>query len=114
MIQSYTLLNAADNSGAQKLMCINMRNGSIGSILVSVIKKSFLIFKKSEMLSTIIIRTRKEFKRKNGIIIKYDDNAVIVIDKKGNPKGSRIFGAIAQEFRKSSLSKIISLTNEII
>ncbi|RHN75518.1 putative ribosomal protein L14P [Medicago truncatula] len=108
MIQPQTYLNVADNSGARELMCIriigasNRRYAYIGDIVVAVIKKAVpnSSLERSEVIRAVIVRTCKELKRSNGIIIKYDDNAAVLIDKEGNPKGTRIFSAIARELRQ--------------
>lgn len=120
MIQPQTLLNVADNSGARKLMCIRILGTShrqyarIGDVIVAVIKEAVpgLPLKKSEVIRAVIVRTRKELKRDNGMTIRYDDNAAVVIDREGNPKGTRIFGAIARELRQ--FRKIVSLAPEVL
>nr|YP_009241953.1 ribosomal protein L14 [Sagittaria lichuanensis]AMQ13528.1 ribosomal protein L14 [Sagittaria lichuanensis]UDZ60858.1 ribosomal protein L14 [Sagittaria lichuanensis] len=120
MIQPQTLLNVADNSGARKLMCIRILGTShrqyarIGDVIVAVIKEAVpgLPLKKSEVIRAVIVRTRKELKRDNGMTIRYDDNAAVVIDREGNPKGTRIFGAIVRELRK--FRKIVSLAPEVL
>nr|QJQ78383.1 ribosomal protein L14 [Hedysarum petrovii] len=122
MIQSQTYLNVADNSGARELMCIriigasNRRYAYIGDIVVAVIKKAVpnTPVKRSEVVRAVIVRTCKELKRSNGIIIRYDDNAAVLIDKDGNPKGTRIFCAIARELRQFNFSKIVSLAPEVL
>nr|YP_009869904.1 ribosomal protein L14 [Cratoxylum cochinchinense]YP_010361216.1 ribosomal protein L14 [Cratoxylum sumatranum]YP_010361299.1 ribosomal protein L14 [Cratoxylum pruniflorum]YP_010361381.1 ribosomal protein L14 [Cratoxylum maingayi]YP_010361464.1 ribosomal protein L14 [Cratoxylum arborescens]YP_010361547.1 ribosomal protein L14 [Cratoxylum formosum]QJI81258.1 ribosomal protein L14 [Cratoxylum cochinchinense]QKJ81845.1 ribosomal protein L14 [Cratoxylum cochinchinense]UIF92034.1 ribosomal prot len=122
MIQSQTLLNVADNSGARKLMCIriigtsNRRYANIGDIIVAVIKEvgPNSSLERSEVIRALIVRTCKELKRDNGIIIRYDDNAAVIIDQKGNPKGTRIFGAIAGELRQLNFTKIVSLAPEVL
>ncbi|CAH9117767.1 unnamed protein product [Cuscuta epithymum] len=122
MIQSQTLLNVADNSGARKLMCIriigasNRRYAYIGDIIVAVIKEAVpnMPLQRSEVVRAVIVRTCKELKRGNGIIIRYDDNAAVVIDKEGNPKGTRIFGPIPRELRQLNFTKIVSLAPEVL
>nr|YP_009450062.1 ribosomal protein L14 [Burmannia cryptopetala]ANK36259.1 ribosomal protein L14 [Burmannia cryptopetala] len=122
MIQSQTLLNVADNSGARKLMCIriigagNPRYAYIGDVIVAVIKDAVpnMSLEKSEVIRAVIVRTCKKLKRSNGITIQYDDNAAVVIDKEGNPKGTRIFGAITGELRQSNFTKIVSLAPEVL
>nr|YP_010760530.1 ribosomal protein L14 [Cuscuta polyanthemos]WEY30494.1 ribosomal protein L14 [Cuscuta polyanthemos] len=122
MIQSQTYLNVADNSGARKLMCIRIigsskrRYAHIGDIIVAVIKDVVpnMPLEKSEVVRAVIVRTRKELKRENGIILRYDDNAAVVIDKEGNPKGTRIFGAIPRELRNLNFNKIVSLAPEVL
>ena len=118
MIQPQTLLNVADNSGARKLMCIrvigaagNQRYARIGDVIIAVIKDAVpqMPLERSEVIRAVIVRTRKEFKGDDGIIIRYDDNAAVIIDQKGNPKGTRVFGAVAEELRELNLTKIVSL-----
>jgi large subunit ribosomal protein L14 len=102
MIQPQTYLNVADNSGARELMCIriigasNRRYAPIGDVIVAVIKEAVpnMPLKRSEVVRAVIVRTCKELKRDNGMIIRYDDNAAVVIDQEGNPKGTRIFGGM--------------------
>ena len=122
MIQPQSILNVADNSGARKLMCIriigasNQRYAQIGNVIVAVIKEAVpnMSLEKSEVIRAVIVRTCKEFKCEDGMIIKYDDNAAVVIDQKGNPKGSRIFGAITEELRKFRFTKILSLAPDVL
>uniref|UniRef100_A0A2K9RLU0 Large ribosomal subunit protein uL14c n=1 Tax=Campanula patula TaxID=440359 RepID=A0A2K9RLU0_9ASTR len=122
MIQPQTYLNVADNSGARELMCIriigasNRRYAHIGDVIVAVIKEALptMSLEKSEVVRAVIVRTCKELKRDDGMIIRYDDNAAVVIDQEGNPKGSRVFGAIAEELRQSNLTKIISIAPDIL
>nr|QFV19996.1 ribosomal protein L14 [Taxillus delavayi] len=122
MIQPQTHLNVADNSGARELMCIriigtsNRRYAQIGDIILAVIKDAIpnMPLKRSEVVRAVIIRTCKELKRENGIIIRYDDNAAVVVDPEGNPKGTRVFGGIARELRYLNFTKIISLAPEVL
>ncbi|CAL4986852.1 hypothetical protein GQ55_4G168500 [Panicum hallii var. hallii] len=123
MIQPQTLLNVADNSGARKLMCIrvigaagNQRYARIGDVIVAVIKDAVpqMPLERSEVIRAVIVRTCKEFKCEDGIIIRYDDNAAVIIDQKGNPKGTRVFGAIAEELRELNFTKIVSLAPEVL
>ncbi|KAI3670163.1 hypothetical protein L1987_88117 [Smallanthus sonchifolius] len=120
MIQPQTHLNVADNSGARELMCIriigasNRRYAHIGDVIVAVIKDAVpnMPLERSEVVRAVIVRTCKELKRDNGMIIRYDDNAAVVIDQEGNPKGTRVFGAIARELRQFNFTKIVSLAPE--
>ncbi|KAL6530346.1 60S ribosomal protein L14 [Orobanche hederae] len=122
MIQPQTYVNVTDNSGARELMCIriigvsNRQYANIGDIIVAVIKKAVpnIPLEKSEVVRAVVVRTCKELKRDNGIIIRYDDNAAVVIDHKKNPKGTRIFGAIPEELRQLNFTKIISLASEVL
>nr|YP_009319002.1 ribosomal protein L14 [Graffenrieda moritziana]YP_009668769.1 ribosomal protein L14 [Microlicia cogniauxiana]APA18106.1 ribosomal protein L14 [Graffenrieda moritziana]QCW93531.1 ribosomal protein L14 [Microlicia cogniauxiana] len=122
MIQAQTHLNVADNSGARELMCIRIIGAStrqyahIGDIIVAVIKDALpnTSLERSEVIRAVIVRTCKELKRDNGMIIRYDDNAAVIIDQEGNPKGTRVFGAIARELRQLNFTKIISLSPEVL
>ncbi|KAJ0726394.1 putative ribosomal protein L14P [Helianthus annuus] len=118
----YVALNVADNSGARELMCIriigasNRRYAHIGDVIVAVIKDAVpnMPLERSEVVRAVIVRTCKELKRDNGMIIRYDDNAAVVIDQEGNPKGTRVFGAIARELRQFNFTKIVSLAPEVL
>nr|UIS24035.1 ribosomal protein L14 [Myosurus minimus] len=122
MIQAQTYLNVADNSGARELMCIriigasNRRYARIGDVIVAVIKEATpsMPVQRSEVIRAVIVRTSKELKRDDGMIIQYDDNAAVIIDQKGNPKGTRVFGAIARELRQLNFTKILSLAPEVL
>lgn len=119
MIQTLSWLNAADNSGAKKLMCIRVlgtKEGSIGDIIIAVVKDALpnMPTKKSDIVRAVIVRTTKGVKRENGIVIKFDDNAAVIISKEGNPRGTRVFGPIARELRDKNFTKIVSLAPEVI
>nr|QYB21669.1 ribosomal protein L14 [Lagarostrobos franklinii]BBF90846.1 ribosomal protein L14 [Lagarostrobos franklinii] len=122
MIQSQTYLNVADNSGARKLMCIrvlgtsNRKYAHIGDVIIAVIKEVVpnMPLEKSEVVRAVVIRTCKELKRNNGMTIRSDDNAAVVIDQKGNPKGTRVFGSVTRELRQLNFTKIISLAPEVL
>lgn len=122
MIQPQTYLNVADNSGARKLMCIqilgasNRKYAHIGDIIIAVVKEAVpnMPLKKSEIVRAVVVRTCKELKRKNGTIIQFDDNAAVVINQEGNPKGTRVFGPVARELREYSFTKIVSLAPEVL
>jgi large subunit ribosomal protein L14 len=122
MIQPQTYLSVADNSGAQKLMCIrivgagNRKYAAIGHVVIAVVKEAIpnMPIKKSEVVRAVTVRTRKEFERMNGSAIRFDDNAAVVINREGNPRGTRVFGPIARELRESNFTKIISLAPEVL
>nr|YP_010004138.1 ribosomal protein L14 [Myurella julacea]QNR01259.1 ribosomal protein L14 [Myurella julacea] len=122
MIQPQTYLNVADNSGARKLMCIqilgasNRKYAHIGDVIIAVVKEAVpnMPLKKSEIVRAVVVRTCKELKRKNGTIIQFDDNAAVVINQEGNPKGTRVFGPVARELRGSNFTKIVSLAPEVL
>nr|YP_007474846.1 ribosomal protein L14 [Taxus mairei]YP_009388052.1 ribosomal protein L14 [Taxus baccata]YP_009500187.1 ribosomal protein L14 [Taxus fuana]YP_009578371.1 ribosomal protein L14 [Taxus contorta]YP_009578453.1 ribosomal protein L14 [Taxus cuspidata]AOQ30739.1 ribosomal protein L14 [Taxus chinensis]QBK33104.1 ribosomal protein L14 [Taxus sp. 'Qinling type']WET57695.1 ribosomal protein L14 [Taxus sp. 'Mandiya type']AEX99633.1 ribosomal protein L14 [Taxus mairei]ALK00971.1 ribosomal protein L1 len=122
MIQSQTYVNVADNSGARKLMCIrvlganNREYANIGDIIIAIIKEATpnMPLEESEVVRAVVIRTCKELKRDDGIIIRSDDNAAVIIDQKRNPKGTRVFGSVTEELRELNFTKIISLSPEVL
>lgn len=122
MIQPQTYLNVADNTGAKKLMCIRVLGGNqkqsanIGDIIVAVVKDAIpnMPFKKSDIVRAVIVRTRKGLKRENGTVIRFDDNAAVIISKEGTPRGTRVFGPIARELRDKNFTKIVSLAPEVV
>ncbi len=122
MIQLETRLNVADNSGAKKIKCFKILGGSkkqygyIGDIIVASVKDALpnAQIKKGEIIKAVIVRTRKETKRKDGTYIRFDDNAAVIIDNQQNPRGTRIFGPVARELREKKFSKIISLAPEVL
>lgn len=122
MIQPQTYLNVADNSGARKLMCIqilgasNRKYAHIGDIIIAVVKEAVpnMPLKKSEIVRAVVVRTCKELKRKNGTVIQFDDNAAVIINQEGNPKGTRVFGPVARELREYNFTKIVSLAPEVL
>jgi large subunit ribosomal protein L14 len=122
MIQSQSYLNVADNSGARKLMCIrvlgssNRKYANIGDMIIAVVKEAVpnMPLKRSEVVRAVIVRTRKGLKRDNGMILRFDDNAAVVINTEGNPRGTRVFGPVARELRKFNFTKIVSLAPEVL
>ncbi len=123
MIQLRTMLHVADNSGARKVQCITVlggykkRYGRIGDVIMVAVKVAdpHGIVKKSEVVPAVIVRTRKELPRPDGSYIRFDDNAVVIIDKKTKePRGTRIFGPISRELRARGFQKIISLAPEVL
>lgn len=124
MIQAETILDVADNSGAKKVLCIKVLGGSkkryasVASKIVCVVKKASPKgnVKKSEVVKAVIVRTKRKIKRKDGTVISFDDNSVVILNNDGNPKGTRIFGAIPRELRDvgDQYMKIISLAEEVI
>lgn len=122
MIQPQSYLNVADNSGARKLMCIqvlgtsNSRYASTGDTIIAVIKEAIpnMPLKRSEVVRAVVVRTRKEMKRENGMILRFDDNAAVVINQEGNPRGTRVFGPVARELREYKFAKIVSLAPEVL
>ena len=123
MIQNRTMLVVADNSGAKKLMCIRVLGGykkryaMIGDIITCSVKQAEPrgTVKKSEVVHAVIVRQRKEMRRKDGTYIRFDENAAVIIDKKSKePKGTRIFGPVARELRPKGYQKIVSLAPEVL
>jgi len=122
MIQPYTMLKSADNSGAKRLMCIKVLGGSkkryarVGDIVVASIKEAVPNgkVKKGEVVKAVIVRTAKEFRRVDGSYIKFDENAAVIVNNQKEPVGTRIFGPVVRELRAKDFSKIISLAPEVL
>ncbi len=130
MIQMQTYLNVADNSGVKKVQCIKILGGtkrkyaSVGDIIVVAVKDSHPSYGLKDsngkkvhtkaVLKAVIVRTSKPVRRKDGSYIRFDDNAVAIVDAKGEPRGSRIFGPVARELREKNFMKIVSLAPEVL
>lgn len=126
MIQPQTRLVVADNTGAKEIMCIRVLGGSlhkwgtVGDVIVASVKSATpgaqngRGAKKKDVVKAVIVRTSKSIKRPDGSHICFDDNAAVIIDKKGEPKGTRIFGPVARELREKGYMKIVSLANEVL
>ena len=123
MIQTMTRLKAADNTGARDLMCIRVLGGShrryatVGDVIVCAVKSAAPggSVKKGEVVKAVVVRTAKEYGRKHGSYIKFDENAAVFLDTDGqNPKGTRIFGPVARELRERGFMKIVSLSPEVL
>jgi large subunit ribosomal protein L14 len=122
MIQAYTRLKVADNTGARQLMCINVPGGTgrkyarIGDIIVASVKKSIpeAAVKKGEVVRAVIVRCAHPYRRPDGSYIKFDENAAVILTDKNDPKGTRIFGPVARELREKKYTKIISLAPEVL
>ncbi|MGB3790501.1 MAG: 50S ribosomal protein L14 [Phormidesmis sp.] len=121
MIQQETYLNVADNSGARKLMCIRVLGGrkqyaGVGDVIVAVVKDALpnMGVKKSDVVKAVVVRTRKGIRRASGMSIRFDDNAAVLINPDGNPRGTRVFGPVARELRDKSFTKIVSLAPEVL
>jgi len=122
MIQEYTYLNVADNTGAKKIRCFRILGGtrrryaSIGDIIICSVRVAAPDgnIKKKAKVRAVIVRTRKEIRRDDGSYIKFDDNAAVIINNQNEPVGTRIFGAVARELRKKNFIKIISLAPEVV
>jgi large subunit ribosomal protein L14 len=122
MIQSETRLDVADNSGAKVVMCFKVLGGtrrryaSVGDIVIGSVKKSEPggEVKNGDVVRAVIVRTRFPVRRKDGSYVRFDRNALVLIDADGNPRGTRIFGAVARELRGRNFMKIISLAPEVV
>ncbi|UCC60528.1 MAG: 50S ribosomal protein L14 [Dehalococcoidia bacterium] len=122
MIQPLTKLKVADNSGAKKIMCINVLGGTrrryagVGDTIVASVKEAIpgAPVKKGDVVRAVVVRTAKIYGRPDGTYIRFDENAAVVLDERGNPKGSRIFGPVARELRDRNFMKIISLAPEVL
>ena len=122
MIQPQSYLNVADNTGARKLMCIRVINknklqlAKIGMVIIAVVKEALpnMSIKKSDIVRAVIVRTSKKIRRQNGMSIRFDDNAAVLINKDGLPIGTRIFGPVARELRDKNFTKIVSLAPEVL
>lgn len=123
MIQNRSILKAADNTGAKSLYCIRLHGGykkryaRLGDVITAVIREAepHGLVKKSEVVKAVIVRLRKETRRKDGTYIRFDENAAVIVDPKTKePRGSRIFGPVARELRNKGFIKIISLAPEVL
>ena len=122
MIQTQTILKVADNTGAKKVMCIKVLGGSkrryarIGDIIVVAVKEAAPrgLVKKKSVERAVVVRQKKETRRKDGSYIRFDENAVVIISKDLQPKGTRVFGPIARELRVKGFQKIISQAPEVL
>ncbi len=123
MIQQETRLKVADNTGAREILVIHISGGSrqrygyVGDIVVGTVKSATpqATVKKSEIVKAVIVRAAKEWRRADGSLIRFDDNAAVILDNDGvNPRGSRIFGPVARELREKGFMKIVSLAPEVL
>ena len=122
MIQQETRLQVADNTGAKEVLCIKVLGGSkkkyanTGDLIVISVKKAIpgSNIKKGEIHKAVVVRTRKERKRKDGSYIRFDDNAAVIVNDNQEPKGTRVFGPVARELREKKFMKILSLAPEVI
>lgn len=122
MIQQETRLAVADNTGAREVMCIKVLGGSrrrfasLGDIIICSVKSVIpgSEIKKKAVVRAVIVRTKQPCRRPDGSYIRFDSNAVVLIDKDSNPRGTRIFGAVARELREKAFTKIVSLANEVV
>ena len=122
MIQPFTRLKAADNSGAKELMCIRVlggtgrRVGRIGDVIICSVKQATPggVVKKGDVVKAVIVRTRRPMRRSDGSYIAFDENAAVIIREDKSPRGTRIFGPVARELREKDFMKIVSLAPEVI
>ena len=122
MIQEMSMLDVADNTGAKRAMCVKVLGGSkrryasVGDVIVAVIKKALPAgeVKEHDVVKGVVVRTAKAVRRPDGSYIKFDRNALVVLDKDNNPRGTRIFGAVARELRDRNFMKIVSLAEEVV
>ena len=122
MIQTYTRLKVADNTGARQIMCIGLPGGSgkryarVGDIIVASVKRATPggAVKKGEVVKAVVVRTTQPCRRHDGSSIRFDENAAVIITDKNNPRGTRIFGPVAREMREKQFTKIISLAPEVL
>jgi large subunit ribosomal protein L14 len=122
MIQVQTHLDVADNSGAREVECIKVLGGSrrryaaVGDVIIVSVKSAIANgkVKKGEVARAVVVRQRKDLKRKDGTVIRFDTNAAVIIDKKNEPIGTRIFGPVARELRARQFMKIVSLAPEVL
>ena len=122
MIQMQTRLDVADNTGAKQLMCIKVLGGThrrfagLGDIVVCSVKSVIpgSDYKKGAVVRAVIVRARQPTRRKDGSYVRFDSNAAVIIDNEKNPKGTRIFGAVARELRERNFMKIVSLASEVV
>ena len=122
MIQQETILVVSDNTGAKELLVIrvmgssNKKFASVGDVVVATVKDATpnMTVKKSEVVKAVIVRTKHDIKRADGSVIRFDENAAVIIAKDGNPRGTRVFGPVARELRDKNFMKIVSLAPEVI
>jgi large subunit ribosomal protein L14 len=122
MIQPYTRLKCADNSGAREIMCIRVMKGSatryafVGDVIVGVVKSATpnQQVKKSDVVKCVVVRTKHPIRRPDGSVLRFDDNAAVVIQANLEPRGTRIFGPVARELREHDFMKIVSLAPEVL
>ncbi|MHA2620678.1 MAG: 50S ribosomal protein L14 [bacterium JZ-2024 1] len=122
MIRQRSRLKVADNTGAREILCIRVlggsarQTGSLGDVIIGAVKSALPrgMVKKGDVVRAVIVRVRKERKREDGTYIRFDDNAAVILDKEGNPRGTRVFGPVARELRAKNFTKIISLAPEVV
>jgi large subunit ribosomal protein L14 len=121
MIYPQTMLTVADNTGAKTAMCIRILGGNkkyaeIGDTIIAVVKEAIpnMPVKRSDVVRAIVVRTKKTIRRQDGMYIRFDDNAIVIVNMENNPRGTRVFGPVAREIRDKNFSKIVSLAPEVL
>ena len=122
MIQTYSRLTVADNSGAKVIMCINVPGGTgkryarVGDIIVATVKEAVpaAAVKKGEVVRAVVVRTAQTYRRPDGSHIRFDDNAAVILTEQQTPRGTRIFGPVARELRDKNYMRIVSLAPEVV
>mgnify|MGYP003546391837 FL=1 len=121
MIYPQTILTIADNTGAKKVMCIRVLGGNkkyaqIGDTIIAVVKEALpnMPVKRSDIIRAVVVRTKKSIRRQDGMYIRFDDNAAVIVNMENNPRGTRVFGPVAREIRDKNYSKIVSLAPEVL
>jgi large subunit ribosomal protein L14 len=122
MIQNETRLRVADNSGAREILCIRVKGGSrrryafVGDVITATVKQANPqgAVKKGEVVTAVVVRTKKAIGRDDGTYIAFDENAAVIIDDQNNPRGTRVFGPVARELRERNFMKIVSLAPEVL
>ena len=122
MIQTYSRLTVADNSGARVIMCINVLGGTrkryarVGDVIVATVKEAVpaAAVKRGEVVRAVIVRTSQPYRRPDGSYIRFDDNAAVLLTDRLNPRGTRIFGPVARELREKNYMRIVSLAPEVL
>jgi large subunit ribosomal protein L14 len=122
MIQQQSRLRVADNTGAREILCIRVLGGSrrryasVGDVIVAAVKEAIPAgtVKKGDVVKAVVVRTKKSIGRTDGSYVRFDDNAAVIINEQGNPRGTRIFGPVARELRDRNYMKIVSLAPEVL
>jgi len=121
MIYPQTMLTVADNTGAKKVMCIQVLGGNkqyakVGDTIIAVVKEAIpnMPVKRSDVIRAVIVRTKKSIRRQDGMYIRFDENAAVIVNMDNNPRGTRVFGPVAREIRDKNYSKIVSLAPEVL
>ncbi len=122
MIQAFTKLRVADNTGAREIMCIKVLGGTrrryarVGDVIIASVKEASpgSSVKKKEVVRAVVVRTAKEYGRPDGSYVRFDDNAAVILDAEKNPRGTRIFGPVGRELRDAGFMRIVSLSPEVL